>query len=82
MKAPKAPSADEILISAREIRFSVVALTVILWFFWLPGWIAGRAWLALAFFAVAIRRGWRDGTGWDTRRAMTEPPRHPDNSKV
>jgi len=81
MIALKAPPADEILARAREIRFSRTVLIIVLWFFWLPGWAAGRTWLALVFFAVAVRRGWRDGTGWDARQAVAVS-RMQDDSKV
>ena len=79
---------DEMLAQAREVRFSKVALAVVLFPFWGLGWGVGHAWLTLAFFGVAIRRGWRDSTGWDARQeimaaqqARTGSPRQ-DNSKV
>lgn len=90
MTSLKAPDAGEILSRAREIRFTTVVLTVVLWLFWLPGLLAGRAWLTLCFIGVAIRRGWRDGTDWDERQAAKAAEavrtavmtRGPDTSKV
>jgi hypothetical protein len=93
MTALQAPSTDEILAQAREVKFSQVATAVVLWLFWMPGWVAGRSWLALVFStlwvwhhglvfaAIAIRRGWRDGTDSGPRQRMAVS-RGPDNSKV
>jgi hypothetical protein len=58
----------EITAQAREVRFSVVALTIVLGVLWLPGWLAGKAWLLAIMAFFALRRGYRDGTGW------TPPP--------
>jgi hypothetical protein len=61
---------DEVLAEAREVQFSKVALVVILWPFWAFGWLVGHMWLALAFFGVSIRRGWRDSTDWDAKQEL------------
>jgi hypothetical protein len=62
---------DDITASAREVRFSRVALTLFLGFFWAIGWAAGHAWLGMVMMALAIRRGWREGQG------IPEPPSPP-----
>lgn len=59
---------DDIVGQAREVRFSRVMMTLAFGLLWLPGWLAAKCWLGLVVAAIAIRRGWRDGTGW------TPPP--------
>lgn len=67
---------EETVAQARQVRFSRVLLTLILGFFWLAGWLAGHAWLGAVMCALAVRRGWRDGTGW-TPPLPPSPPRPP-----
>ncbi len=55
---------EQVLIEARQVRFSHVLLVLFLGFFWGIGWVAGRLWLGSVFCAIAVRRGWRDGTGY------------------
>lgn len=57
-------TAEQVLAEARRVRFSRVVLVAVLGFFWAFGWIAGHSWLAVVFCVVAVRRGWRDSTGW------------------
>lgn len=54
---------EQIRADARQVRFSRVLITVIAGFFFAIGWTAGHTWLAVVFCAVAIRYGWREGTG-------------------
>lgn len=54
----------EITADARQVRFGRVLLTITLGIFWGLGYLAGRAWLGAVMCAFAVRRGWRDGTGW------------------
>jgi hypothetical protein len=55
---------DQITAQAREVSFSRVLLTLFLGFFWVIGLAVGKLWLGLVIMAFAVRRGWRDGTGW------------------
>lgn len=56
---------DEITAQAREVRFWRSVLTVIAAVLFGLGWLVakafGVAWLALAWSAVAVREGWREG---------------------
>lgn len=54
---------EEITARAREVRFSRVLLTLVLGFFYMFGWAAGRAWIGVVMCALAVRRGWREGQG-------------------
>jgi len=91
---------SEITVRAKKVRFSQIVLAVVLWLCWVPGFVLGRVWLVLVIgalwvwhnglviFAIAVRRGWRDGTGWDVRqteksvRQAAAGSRSQDNSKV
>lgn len=64
----------EIDAAARQVSFSRLLLNVIVGIFFVIGWTAGRAWLALVFCAVAIRLGWREGTGAAARAQASRPP--------
>lgn len=55
----------EITAEARRVRLSQVLLAVFLALPWLLGWLGGRAWFGAVIFGVAVRRGWRDGTGYE-----------------
>lgn len=59
---------DEITARAREVRFSRVALTLIMGFFYVIGRAAGFTWVGVVICALAVRRGWREGQG------ITDPP--------
>jgi hypothetical protein len=65
---------DEIVGQARQVSFSRVLLTLFLGFFWVLGLGAGKLWLGMVIMAIAVRRGWRDGTGW-IPPAPTQPIR-------
>jgi hypothetical protein len=56
---------DEITAQAREVRFWRSVLTVIAAALFGLGWLVakafGLAFLALAWTAVAVREGWREG---------------------
>ena len=76
--------ADELTKRAAEIRPGRVAQTVIAaigvaigWavgmFFRSLGWLAGRTWLILAFFAETVVYGFREGAGLP-QPAMKAPP--------
>lgn len=54
---------DEITARAREVKFSRIALTLIMGFFYLIGWSAGHAWLGVVICALSVRRGWLEGQG-------------------
>lgn len=58
----------QVLSEARQVQFSRVLLVLVLGFFWGAGLAAGKLWLGMAVAAMAVRRGWRDGTGY------TPPP--------
>ncbi len=62
----------EIAASAREVKFSRVALTLVLGFFYVLGWLAGHAWIGVVMCALSVRRGWREGQGLaeQSRRAQ------------
>lgn len=54
---------EAITARAREVRLSRVVLTLLLGFFYVAGWLAGRAWVGVVSAAFAVRDGWRDGQG-------------------
>lgn len=56
---------DQIIVEARRVRPSQVLLIIVLGFFWGIGWIAGRFVVGLVICAVSVRRGWRDGYGYE-----------------
>lgn len=60
---------DEIGVAARDIRFARTLLTVFAGVFFAAGWLAGRAWLGVAWAAAAVKVGWLEA-----RR-----PRQPDS---
>jgi hypothetical protein len=54
----------EITREARQVQVSRVLLVLFLGIFWGIGWLAGRVCLGVVFSAVAVRRGYRDGFGY------------------
>jgi hypothetical protein len=54
---------DEITARAREVKFSRVALTLLLGTFYVAGWLLARAWVGVVICALSVRRGWREGQG-------------------
>jgi hypothetical protein len=52
---------DDITRQAREVRPGRVALTVLAAVFFGLGWCAGRAFLGVAWLAVAVKVGWQAG---------------------
>jgi hypothetical protein len=65
---------DAISAQAREVRFSVVALTIVLGVLWLPGWLAGKTWLFVVVAFFAVRRGYRDAVHWTPPPPRREAP--------
>lgn len=63
---------DEITARAREVKFSRVVLTLLLGFFYVAGWMAGRAWIGAVICALSVRRGWLEGQGMT--QAVAVPP--------
>lgn len=66
---------EEIAADAREVRFSRVIITLVLGLFWVIGWVAGHLWVGAVMCALAVRRGWRDGTGWAPPQPRPQPSR-------
>jgi hypothetical protein len=64
---------DAITEQARQVRFWRTVLTVIAGVLFGAGWLTARAWLAVAWCAVAFREGWREGRG--TTRVNRGPSR-------
>lgn len=56
-------STEQILAQASQVRFSRVLATVIAGVFFALGWAVGRAWTGAVFCALAVRFGFREGTG-------------------
>jgi hypothetical protein len=54
---------EEITARAREVKFTRVALTLFLGFFWVIGWALGHAWTGVVMMVITVRRGWRDAQG-------------------
>ena len=52
---------DQIGAQARQARPGLAVLTVIAAVFFGLGWCAAKAVLAVAWCAVAVREGWREG---------------------
>lgn len=69
-----AADAAQIAQEARQVRLSRALLTLLLGSFWALGWLAGHAWLGGVMCAFAIRRGWRDGTGYQPPPQPPQPP--------
>jgi hypothetical protein len=51
---------DRIRVEAREIQFGRTLLTIFAAVFFAVGWVAGRAWGALAWSAAAVKVGWQE----------------------
>jgi len=54
---------DEITAQAREVRPGRTLLTMIAAVFFAVGWVVAKAWLSVAWCAVAVRLGFRAGRG-------------------
>ena len=52
---------DDITVQARQVRFGRALLTVFAAVFFTVGWVVGRAFLAVAWCAVAVKVGWQAG---------------------
>ncbi len=65
---------EQIFLEAQAVRFTRVLATAIAGIFFGIGWITGRAWLGTVFCVLAVRYGFREGTG---RRAGSSPPTVP-----
>jgi hypothetical protein len=55
---------------ARTAEPGKVLLTVLVAVLYVPGWVAGKLWLALAWAGAAVMVGWQDA-----RRPRVEPGR-------
>lgn len=51
---------DRITAEARQIRLGRLLLTLVAGLFWLIGWVAGKAALAVVWCAVAVKVGWQE----------------------
>lgn len=63
----------EIEAQARQIRFSHVLLVLFLGFFWGIGWVTGKLFLGAVMCAISVRRGWRDGYGYEVPQQVAGP---------
>jgi hypothetical protein len=54
---------EEIRAEADQIRLGRLLLTVLVGFFFLIGWTAGKASLGTRFALAAVRRGWKEARG-------------------
>ena len=52
---------DEITAQARQVRFGHLLLTFLAALFFSLGWAMGRAFLGVAWCAVAVKVGWQAG---------------------
>jgi hypothetical protein len=55
--------AERLAAEASQVSFRRVVLTAILALGFAIGWVPGVLWRGTVFFALAIREGWREGTG-------------------
>jgi hypothetical protein len=51
---------DRIEAEARQIQFVRTLLTLFAGFFFLVGWVVGKAWGAVAWSCAAIKVGWQE----------------------
>ena len=63
---------DEISAQAKQAQPGRVLITLILGFFFMAGWIAGKLWFGAADCVVAFRVGYRAGRGLPA--AEEKPP--------
>lgn len=54
---------DEISQQAREVKIGHTLLTIIASVLFAVGWLAARGFYCLAWAAVAVKVGWREGRG-------------------
>lgn len=71
---------DDITAQARDVHFWRTILTGVLAVLFGTGWLAAKTctvlWLAVAWAAIAIRQGWREGRGHSTEpRGPSSAPR-------
>lgn len=59
---------DRIGEKAQTLAPGKVLLTVLIAILYVPGWVAGKLWLALAWMGTAVMVGWQDA-----RPARVEP---------
>lgn len=52
---------DEITEQARQVHFGRVLLTVFAAVFFAAGWVAGAAFMAVAWCGTAVKVGWVEG---------------------
>jgi hypothetical protein len=58
---------DRIRDEAREIHVGRVLLSLLVGFFWLLGWLAGKVVLGVQFCAAAVKVGWLEARGAELR---------------
>jgi hypothetical protein len=51
---------DRISVEARSVHAGRVLLTVFAALFFAIGWVTAKAWLAVAWCAVAVKVGWQE----------------------
>ena len=59
---------DRVQADAQQIRIGQAILTLLIGFFWLLGWLAGRSVLGIKTAMAAIKVGWRAGLTPSPRR--------------
>jgi hypothetical protein len=64
---------DAITEQAQQVRFGHTLLTIVAAVFFGIGWLAAKSWLTVAWCAVAIREGWRDGRGQGVSHGPSRP---------
>lgn len=58
---------DRISVEARQVHLGRVLLTLFAALFFAIGWVAGKAFLAVAWCGVAVKVGWQEARSGSTR---------------
>jgi hypothetical protein len=58
---------DQIRAEARDFHLGRTLLTLVVGVFWLLGWLAGKASLAVGFCWAAVVIGWKEAHGAELR---------------
>lgn len=61
---------DRVSAEAQQIRIGQAILTLLIGFFWLLGWLAGRSVLGFKTAIAAMKVGWRVGLMPSPRRRI------------
>ncbi|MGH8952686.1 MAG: hypothetical protein ACRDX9_14855 [Acidimicrobiia bacterium] len=64
---------DRINAEARDVQVGRSLLTLLAGFFYLLGWLAGKAVTGLAWCFAAVRVGWREGRAVSVRPEPVRP---------